>query len=316
MHQINKAQFNLPTRLKVAILIIATAFLAYSIYWLVNGIIWGYTLTYQLLNVAQAPFFAQMGTAELTALVIQEYCSVTNSFVLIFCGAFAFQSAVYYVRNNENYLRKLGWALILLAIFSLLLIPASIHHLLGVALGWHMVDILVGLSYLVQALLILPPLLVLGQKLNTPQNMASIKKWALIAAPTFVFALYFKYLFLWADTLLPMGPKTATAASTVGALNSMVTLAIAGAITIAACYALHKRKNTGKNLAAVALILVGGFFIIYSLVALFVPVYAWFWYLTDTWMLTLPILGIALLTQPYQQKRDEKPILRMPSNKF
>jgi hypothetical protein len=296
VYQISTSQFNSSTRIKVALLIIATAFLAYSIYWLVNGIIWGYTLTDHLLNISQIPIFAQRGPAELTAVAIQEYCSVTNSFVLMFCGAFAFQSVVYYVRNNMNYLRKLRWALVLLAVFSLLLVPASIHHFLGVALGWYYVDIFVGLSYLVQALLIVPTLLILSHKLSTVENTSSIKKWALIAAPAFVFALYFKYLFLWADTLSQMGPQTPTVAVLVGAFNSVVTLAIAGAITIAACFAFYKNKNIGKLLTGVALILVGGFFIIYSLVAVFVPVYAWFWYLTDTWMLTLPVLGVALLT--------------------
>lgn len=303
MTQPNKA--NESKKLKIAILIIATAFLAYSIYWLISGVIWGYTLTNILLNISQNPIFAQRETAELTAVVIQEYCSVTNSFVLIFCGAFAFQSAVYYFKNNKQYIRKLRWALMLMAVFSLLLIPASLHHLIGVASGWFMVDLFVGLSYLVQALLIVPPLLILSHKMRKPQNAAQIKQWTLIAAPLFVFALYFKYMFLWADTLSPMGPQTATDASTLGAVNSLVTLAIAGIITVAACYALNKGKNIGKTLAGVALILVGVFFIVYSVTALFVPVYAWFWYLTDTWMLTLPSLGIVILAQ------NHKPLLTL-----
>jgi len=97
-----------------------------------------------------------------------------------------------------------------------------------------------------------------------------------------------------------MGPQTPTPVILVGAVNSMATLAIAGVITISACYALNKSKKVGKPLAGVALILVGAFFIIYSSVALFVPVYAWFWYLTDTWMLTLPILGIVFLAQTHK----------------
>jgi heme/copper-type cytochrome/quinol oxidase subunit 3 len=170
------------------------------------------------------------------------------------------------------------------------------------ASGWFMVDLFVGLSYLVQALLIVPPILILNQKLRTPQNTAPIKKWALIAAPAFVFALYFEYMFLWADTLSPMGPKTATAASTLGAANSLITLAVAGVITIAACYTLNRSKSISKPLAGAALILVGAFFIIYSIASLFEPVYASFWYLTDTWMITLPTLGIALITPIPKQK--------------
>jgi hypothetical protein len=32
-----------------------------------------------------------------------------------------------------------------------------------------------------------------------------------------------------------------------------------------------------------------------SVVALFVPVYASFWYLTDFWIVSLPVLGFAIL---------------------
>jgi hypothetical protein len=289
-------QHKLPNSLKAALLIVAATFLAYSIYWMIQGIIWGYTVTNMLLNINQISLLTPMGPAEMAALFVQEYCSVANSFVLLFCGVFAFQSAVLYVRTKEKYLGKLRWALVLLAVFQLLLLPSSLHHLLGVALDWFMVDVFVGLSYLVQALLIVPPLLVLSQKMRNPQNTAPIKKWAFITAPLFVFALYFKYLFLWLDTLLPLGPSEATVATLGGAANCLVTLLVAGVVTAAACYTFNRGKNFGNPLAGAVLVLVGVFFIIYTVVAFFVPVYASFWYLTDFWMLSLPVLGIELLS--------------------
>jgi hypothetical protein len=247
------------------------------------------------LNINQIGSLSSMGSAELAALFIQEGCSVANSFVLMVCGAFAFQSAVYYVRNNSKYFGRLRWALILLAVFQLLLLPASLHHLVGVTFGWSMVDVYVGLSYLMQALLIVPSLLLLSQKIQTPQNSSSIRKWATIAAPLFVLALYFKYLFLWLDTLLPMGPQESTIATVLGEANCLVTLLFAGALTTIACIALSRNKAIGKPLAGVALIIVGIFFAIYTATALFVPVYASFWYLTDFWMLTSLILGTSIL---------------------
>jgi hypothetical protein len=165
----------------------------------------------------------------------------------------------------------------------------------GVALGWTMVDIYVGLSYLLQALLIVPSLLVLSQKMRNPQNPAAIQKWAAIAASFFVFALYFKYLFLWVDTLVPLGPKQASVAASVGAANSVLTLLIAGAVMAAGCYLVNQKKSYGKGLVAAGVTVVGVFFAIYSLVSLSVPIYASFWYLTDFWMLSLLILGIVAL---------------------
>jgi hypothetical protein len=269
--------------------------LGYCIYWLFQGFIWGYRVTFMLYNVNQISLLHQMGNAELAALFVQEYCSVVNSFVLFFCGVFAFQSALYYMKGNQKYLGTLRRALVLLAVFSLLLVPASVHHLLGITLGWSMVDIGVGLSYLLQAVLIVPPLLMLSQKMRSPQNPETIKKWAYIAAPAYVFALYFKYLLLWWDTLVPLGPKEATLATAVGGVNSVLTLLVAGVVVALACYLLSRGKRLGLRLAGVGVVLVGCFFVVDSLVAVFVPVYASFWYLTDFWMVSLPVLGTAIL---------------------
>jgi hypothetical protein len=229
------------------LLIVAASFLAYSIYWLINGLIWGYTVTQMLLHTNQISILTSMGTAELTALFIQEYSSVANSFIILLSGFLAFQATTLFIKKGTGYLRKLRGALVLTAVFSLLLVPASVHHLVGVALGWTMVDTYVGLSYLLQALLIVPSLLVLSQKMRNPQNPAAIQKWAAIAASSFVFALYFKYLFLWVDTLVPLGPKQASVAASVGAANSVLTLLIAGAVMAAGCYLVNQKKTTAKD---------------------------------------------------------------------
>lgn len=286
-----------PTKnyLKISLLIVASSFLAYSIYWLISGTIWGFTVTQMVLHTNQISILASMRGTEVTALFVQEYCSVANSFILLLGGIFAFWAAVLFVKEGGRYISKLRAALVLTAIFSLLLIPASVHHLSGVFLGWSMVNVYVGLSYLLQALLIVPPLLMLSQKIRNPQNTASIIKWAAITAPLFVFALWFKYMFLWVDTLSPLNTQQANVMSTVGAVNSLFTLLFAGAFITVGCLRLNKNRAEAKKLLSIGLILVGVFFVIYSTVALFVPIYASFWYLTDFWMLTLPVLGIAVL---------------------
>jgi hypothetical protein len=136
---------------------------------------------------------------------------------------------------------------------------------------------------------------VLGLKLKNKQSHATIKKWICIAAPLFVFGFWFKYLFLWIDTLAPMGPQQATIASTVGAVNSWITLLFAGVLTAFACLGYYKTKKINKYLMGTALIVFGDYFIIYDLISIWVSVYAWFFYVTDIWMITFSILGIALL---------------------
>ena len=104
-------------------------------------------------------------------------------------------------------------------------------------------DFYIGLSYLLQVLLIAPPFIILSYNLKKPQKHASIRKWISIAAPLFVLAFWFKYLFLWIDTLSPLGPKQATLMSTVGAANSMLTLLIASIVTAGACLAFYQKKK-------------------------------------------------------------------------
>jgi hypothetical protein len=43
-----------------------------------------------------------------------------------------------------------------------------------------------------------------------------------------------------------------------------------------------------------AIILVGVYFVIYDLIAVFVPIYFAFIPLTDFWMIALPVLGVAV----------------------
>ena len=290
---------SVPAYLKAAILIVAAVFLSYAVYWEVNGIIWANSLTqiFEALTTEQLNFLGPITSSHAVLLMIQEACSVVNCcFVLPASAVLGIYAVAQYLKGNLGCLGKLRWVLVLTAVFYLLLVPSSIHHLVGVAFGWSMVNISVGLSYLLQAVLIAPPLLILASKLGKTQEKSQILRWATVAAPLFVFALWVKYLLLWWDTLLPRAPLEMGVWSVVGAINSWVTLLAAGVITVFAVYAL-KKQGFNPKLAGMALVLTGCFFAIFSLTAFFVPAYTSFWYLTDFWMLTLPVLGAALLLQ-------------------
>jgi hypothetical protein len=92
-----------------------------------------------------------------------------------------------------------------------------------------------------------------------------------------------------------MGPQQATMASTIGSVNSCITLLFAGVLTAFACSSFYKTNKMNKWLMGVALILFGGYFIIYDLVSIWEPVYTWFFYVTDIWMITISILGLAIM---------------------
>ena len=286
-------KLNLPNYLKISLLIIASSFLAYSLYWTAYSVFFVYNLTthittlFQMLNISS--------NLQQNIIIIQEYAASAGFFLALIGAIFAVQCAVLFVKNNEKYLGKLGKTLLFEALFFLMLVPSSIQHLLGFVLSWTNVDIHVGLSFLLQALLIAPPSIILSYHLRKPQNQTSILKWITISAPSVVLGFWLKYLFFWLGTLSPLGPKQANLASIIGAVNSFVTLLIAGIITSLACLVLYRKRRVSTSLVGIALILFGSYFIIYDLVSIWVPIYKSFLYLTDFWMIVLPILGIAVL---------------------
>ncbi len=285
--------------LKAALLTVASVYLGYGIYWAINGFIWaknvmqiyGFVISGQ--NIGG---LAQLSGAQATMLLVQESCSAANSFVLLAGTIFAFAAAVYYLKNNPRWLLCMRFTIVLTAVFAILLIPASLHHLVGAALGWPMTIVYVGLSYLLQALFVAPPLLILNKKLSYQYEPLQIRKWIAIAGPLFMFALWFKYLMLWLDTLLPMGTAPLNGWAMLGAVNSLATLLSAGAVTAYTAIKLVRQSTVNLKLVGTVLVLGGLFFLVDSLVSLKVSIYTSFWYLTDFWMLTAIVLGVAVLT--------------------
>jgi hypothetical protein len=282
----------LPSYLKISLLVVAFSFLAYSVYWAAYTVFWLYNLTVNITTVLQQ---MNIGTLQYGAIIFQEYSASIGYFLALIGAVLAVQSTVMFIKKDKRYPDRLGKALFFEAVFFLLLIPSSVHHLLGVALSWNNVDVYVGLSFMLQALLIAPPFLILSRKLRKSQSQESILKWIAIAAPATVWGFWVKYLFLWLDTFSPLGPKQTTLATVAGAANSCLTLLVAAIITSASCLLLYQKRRVYTRLVGAALILLGSYFIIYDLVSIWVHVYSSFLYLTDFWMTALPILGAAVL---------------------
>ena len=294
MQTLIKESENLPKYLKICLLTVAVSFLAYSIYW---AAITPFS-TYGVFSFIETPTFqnSAMNTPlEVQLLLFQELSAAIGYIINLIAAVLGFQSVVQYIKNDQKWQSTLGRALIAEAVFFLLFLPTTLHHMGGAIISMAGAVFFVGLSYLLQALLIVPPFIVLGLKLKNNQSPTAIKKWACIAAPLFVFGFWFKYLFLWIDTFSPMGPQQATMASTIGAVNSWITLLFAGVLTAFACLGYFKTKKINKYLMGTALVVFGGYFLIYDFVAIWEPVYSWFFYVTDIWMITLLIIGTAIL---------------------
>ena len=174
-------EHNLSNYLKISILIIASSFLAYSVYWAAYSVFWIYNITiditswFKILNI--------YSNLQQNIIIIQEYAASAGYFLAIIGAIFAFQCAILLIKNNQKYLDRLGKTLLFNSLFFLMLLPSSIHHLLGSFLSWTNVNIYVGLSFLLQVLLFAPTSIILSHKLRKLQCEISILKWITISAP-------------------------------------------------------------------------------------------------------------------------------------
>lgn len=282
----------MPNYLKIGLLAGVSSFLAYSIFWAANSVFWVFRLTTTLIPMMET---INLSSLHQNIILVQEYSASAGYFLALIGAVFAVLSIRQFVKNQERYRHNLGLALVFEAAFFLTLIPSSIHHLLGVALSWTFVDVLVGISFLLQVCLIVPPLIIIGRNIGKPQRQNSVLKWIAIGMSLVVWAFWFKYLFLWIDALLPLGPKQANLPVIVGGINSGVTLFVASVLATVSCIAFFQQRKINNRLVGAALLSLGGYFAIYDLVSLWVPVYNSFLYLTDFWMIALLITGGTIL---------------------
>jgi hypothetical protein len=211
-------------------------------------------------------------------------------------GIFAFNSALLFLKKDAKYLDNLRRALLFESLYFLLLIPAGVNHVVGSIISSSaLLNIYTGISYLIQVMLIFPPLFMLSRKLKKPHDLPSIIKWASIAAPLYVFGFWVKHGLMWVYALLPLGNQQTSLIDIIGSANSLLTLLVAAIVSTGVVLILRQKKNANRWLLGTAMILVGVYFVIYALVSVWVPIYRAFLPLTEFWMITLPILGIAIL---------------------
>jgi cbb3-type cytochrome oxidase subunit 3 len=148
--------------------------------------------------------------------------------------------------------------------------------------------------------LIFSPLFILSRKLKNPQNVPSVLKWAGVAASLYVLGFWVRHALMWAYAISPLETQLGSLARTVGFVNSWLTLMIA-AVVCAIIYLTFRQKNKlNIKLAGISIISMGGYFLIYDLVSVWDPIYRAFLPLTDFWMISLLVLGFAILVDSRQ----------------
>jgi hypothetical protein len=280
---------------KTALIIVAISYLLYTIYQAITTTIFVIHFP-TVIVVLPTHITSSQPSLQLGLFLFQEIAGSAGSYLRL-AGAFiAVNCALLYFRNDAKYVEKVRLVLLFESLYFLLLLPAAANHLIGSIISSSaFLNFHTGISCLLQAVLIFPPLFMLSRKLKNPQNLLQIEKWACVAAPMYVFGFWVRHGLLWVYALSASAPPQAGFFEAVGLTDSLVTLLVTALVTTVICMAFMQTQKLNTRLMGTVVILFGLYFVIYDLVSLWVPVYLAFLPLTDFWMATLPLLGIAIL---------------------
>jgi len=281
--------------LKKAAFIVAIAYLLFNIY---QAAVTTIFVSHFPLIVTQLPNLIESSqpALQLGLFLLQELIGSIGIYLRLIAGVFALYAAVLFLKKDKRYLNKFSRVLLFESLYFAFLIPAGINHIVGsVISSSSLLNVYTGVSFLLQAVLIFPALFMLSRNLNNSKHCLSLRKWASIAAPLYIFGLWVKHGLMWVYALSPSESQQVGLIGTVGSVNSLLTLLVAALVTAAAWLIFRQKKKLNTRLTGSALIIVGAYFSIYTIVAVWVPIYLAFLLLTEFWMISLPILGVAVL---------------------
>ena len=274
---------------------VALSFLLYNIYLVITATIF---ISNFPSIVTQLPHFIKSSqpNLQLALFLFQELSGLVGSYLRLIGAIFAMNCAVLFLRKDPNYIRKLGYALLFESLYFLLLFPASINHLVGSALSTSaFLNFYTGISFLLQVTLIFRSLFMLSRKLKNPQDVPSVLKWLGLAASLYVLGFWVKHGLMWVYAISPLETQMGSLVGIVGFVNSWLTLLIAAIICVIVFFTFKKKNRLNVKLAAISIILIGGYFLIYIFISVWDPTYRVFLPLTDLWMISLLVLGFARL---------------------
>jgi hypothetical protein len=291
---------NKKTAIGKALFIVALSYLLYNSY---QAIVTTIFISNFPSIVTQIPHMIESSqpTLQLTLFVLQELLSSIGVYLRLIGGVFALYAVILILRKDKSCLFKLGQVMIFESLYFAFLFFAGVNHIVGSIISFsELLNVYTGLSFLLQAVLIFPPLFILSRKLGGLQDISTILNWAFITAALYVFGLWIKHGLMWVYALSPMGTQQASVLGVVGFVNSWLTLLTAFAACIVLCRKFRRNKKLNFCLMGTVMVLIGFYFITYAVVSVWVPIYLAFLPLIEFWLIVLPILGAALLlrTEP------------------
>lgn len=274
---------------KVWIVVTLCALLAYILYWLLGALVNPYFLSYGDLPENFAP---------LSILIATDYVLpvIGNIFRLIGVSLTLFSLyLVWGPKTNafSNVKKKIAVALLFEGMFFLLLLPVNV--LFALYFG----PLPIFIAFILQALLVSPLLTVLSFKVWRYRKTAeeTVLKWAGIAAIGYLIGIWIINVFRWLSMTHIEGIGFLISdVTSLGFLNSIITLSLSLIFAVAGFYTLQKKENrrSSTRLIAVALIMLGLHFVIFILYSAITNTWKWV-LLTEIWPIVLLGLGLNML---------------------
>ncbi len=159
---------------------------------------------------------------------------------------------------------------------------------------------LLPFGFILQGLLVSPLLVVLSLKVWRYQetDRRSLLKWTSVAGIGYLIGIWFNNVFKWLSMTESTGVGVILSGITsLGFLNSVVTLSLSLIFGVVGVYSLLKKENRklSARLFAIALIMLGLHFVDFILYTAITNSWKWV-LLTEIWPVTLLGLGLSMLT--------------------
>jgi hypothetical protein len=281
--------------LKKALVVVAFSFLIYTLY---QAITTTFFVSHFPSVIIYLPHFIKSSqpNLQLALFLFQEIAGSVGSYLRLIGALFAVNFAILFLKKDPRYLEKLGKVFLFESFYFLLLLPAAINHLVGSIISSSaFLNFYTGVSCLLQAVMIFPALFMLSRKLKNTQNVSYILKSAGVAAFLYVFGFWVRHGLLWVYAIWPLETQHWSLFGIVGFVNSLLTLLLASVVCAIVFLIFRQKKKLNIWLVGTVIILIGVYFAIYDLVSVWDPIYRVYLPLTDFWMITLLVLGVAVL---------------------
>jgi len=274
---------------KAWIIVTLCALLAYDLYWLLGALANPYYLSYGDIPENFVP---------LSTLIATDYVLPVIGNVFRLIGVSLALLSLYLVWGPKpnpfsNVKKKTAVALLFEGIYFLSLLPLNILFV------FYLGHLPIFIAFILQALLVSPLLTVLSFKVWRYRKTAeeTVLKWAGVAAIGYLIGIWIINVFRGLSMIDIEGIGSLISnVTSLGFLNSIITLSLSLIFAVAGFYTLQKKgnKRLSTRLIAVALIMLGLHFVIFIFYSAIIN--AWNWILvTEVWPIVLLGLGLNML---------------------